>query len=265
MTDQNGTLGNEQGQVQGTGANGPWAEDLNSRFEDEAQRQAVDAFLREKVQPYVTQLEQESRPALELYKDLRANPAATYVEITEDLFGEDEAKAISAYLESRYNDEQQPVVPDNQGAQPNTNQGVTDPRIQEMLSDWEERRNEQLYEAELRRLESAEKAQAQIEGREPLPIKDHLFRPFVVAEDGDMDRAMQGYKAFVNTARAELFTDAGSVDTPPPTLGSGNSSGATPPPVTKNYNGDYGAAIEEWANEQLSSGSSPVPAPPTRG
>jgi hypothetical protein len=141
MTDQNGTLGNEQGQVQGTGANGPWAEDLNSRFEDEAQRQAVDAFLREKVQPYVTQLEQESRPALELYKDLRANPAATYVEITEDLFGEDEAKAISAYLESRYNDEQQPVVPDNQGAQPNTNQGVTDPRIQEMLSDWEERRS----------------------------------------------------------------------------------------------------------------------------
>ena len=262
MTDQYGTPQAGQGQVQGTTGEGPWAEDLTTRFEDEATRQAVDAFLREKVQPYVTQVEQEARPALELYRDLQANPGATYVELTEDLFGEDEAKAITSYLEGRYGETNTPA-PQEQ-AQPQTNpDGQPDPRMQEMLNDWEEQRNEKLYDAELQRLTAIEQAAAQREGRQPLPIKDHLFRPFVVAEDGDMDKAFVGYKAFVETARTELFGDAQVQEVAPPTLG-GNTSGATPPPTEKNYDGDYGAAIEDWANEQVSQGASPIPAPPTR-
>lgn len=262
MTEPNGTPGYGQGQEQGTTGQGPWAEDLNTRFEDEATRQAVDAFLREKVQPYVTQVEQEARPALELYRDLQANPGATYVELTEDLFGADDAKAITELLEGRYGDPQSPA-PQEQVQQPTPTEGQTDPRMQEMLNDWEEQRNEKLYDAELQRLQAIEVAAAQREGRNPLPIKDHLFRPFVVAEDGDMDKAFVGYKAFVETARTELFGDAQVQEVAPPTLG-GNTSGATPPPTEKNYDGDYGAAIEDWAQEQNAAGVSPIPAPPTR-
>ena len=49
--------------TQGQGS-GPWANDLSSTFEDESIRTQVDSFLREKVQPYVTQLEQRSKSLL---------------------------------------------------------------------------------------------------------------------------------------------------------------------------------------------------------
>lgn len=253
MTEPLGTDGNVQDPAQTTGG-APWSAELDARFEDPATRQAVDAYMRENVQPYVTNLEQSAKPALELYQDLQANPGATYLELTTDLFGDDAAKAITEILEQQYGDESE-VEPANLAAQPTPTEGaITDPRLKEMLSDWEENRNEKLYEQELARLQTANPT---------VPIKDALFRPFVVAEDGDMTKAFEGYQAFLQTARAELFKDLSpdAVEVAPPALGTGNQAGGTPPPTEKQYD-SLGDAIQAWADEQSSQGQSAAPPHP---
>lgn len=246
-----------QDQQQQAAGDSPWSADLAQRFADEAQRAEVDAFLRETVQPYVTQREQSAKPAMELYEDLQANPGATYLELTTDLFGDDAAKAITAYLEQEYGEGDQPNTAPAQAsaAQPNVPEGeITDPRIKEMLNDWEEQRNEKLYASELSRLQTA---------NPNVPIKDDLFRPFVVAEEGDMERAFLSYQGFITSARAELFKDTGTEGAPtaPPALGSGNQSAGTPPPTEKHYE-SVGEAIEDWANEMKAAGQQIAPPAP---
>lgn len=257
MTDAVGTAAPGQDQQQQTTGDAPWSADLATRFADEAQRAEVDAFLRETVQPYVTQREQSAKPALELYEDLQANPGATYLELTTDLFGDDAAKAITAYLEQEYGEGNEPapaVTAQASAAQPEKPGEGTDPRITEMLNDWEEQRNEKLYASELSRLQTANPA---------VPIKDDLFRPFVVAEEGDMERAFLSYQSFITSARAELFKDAATEGAPtaPPALGSGNQSAGTPPPTEKHYE-SVGEAIEDWAAEMKAAGQNIAPPAP---
>ena len=124
-----------------------------------------------------------------------------------------------------------------------------------MLTDWEAQRNEKLYEQELTRLQTQ---------HPDVKIKDALFRPFVVAEDGDMDQAYAKYELFVSTARAELF---GDTETPapvaPPTLGTGRAAGTTAPATEPKYE-SLGDAIEDWAAEQKALGQSVAPPAPGR-
>jgi hypothetical protein len=123
-----------------------------------------------------------------------------------------------------------------------------------MLHDWEEQRNEKLYMSELNRLQAANPA---------VPIKDELFRPFVVATDGDMDAAFAQYSGFISSARAELFKDEGQAqaDQAPPALGLGNQAGGTPPPTERHYD-SVGDAIEDWARENRSIGAQVAPPVP---
>ena len=249
-----------QGQTESTPAqSGPWAADLEQYFETDEARQAADRYMREKVQPYVTGVESQAKPALELYSDLQENPGATYLELTTDLFGDEAAKAITAYLEQAYGEEEvrgEVTPPANTEAQPQETGKVDDPRIQEMLTDWEDQRNERLYNAELERLSRE---------HPDVTIHDDLFRHHVVMNDGDMDEAFKSYNEFVQNAASILGLQKGEqVPGAPPVLGSGVQAGSTPPPTEKNYDGDYGAAIQDWAAEQNAVGQSIIPPVPGR-
>jgi hypothetical protein len=71
---------------------GPWASDLEAYIQDPAARAQADKFLREKIQPRTTKLEQESsqyKPARELYDDLVNDPDNTLLAVATQLYGED--------------------------------------------------------------------------------------------------------------------------------------------------------------------------------
>jgi hypothetical protein len=260
MTEPEGTALEGQDQAAGSQESntGPWAADLEQYFEDESARQAADRYMREKVQPYVTNVESQAKPALELYSDLQENPGATYLELTTDLFGDEAAKAITAYLEQAYGEDEvsgEVTPPANPEAQPQNTGKVDDPRIQEMLTDWEDQRNERLYNSELERLSRE---------NPDVVIHDSLFRHHVVMADGDMDQALASYKQFVSEAASTLGLQAApNAPTAPPTLGSGVQGGSTPPPTEKKYE-SVGDAIEDWAAEQRAIGQSIAPPNPGR-
>src|SRR5436190_4659206 len=70
----------------------PWSSDLQERISDADVRAQVDQYVRDTVQPYVTQLEQgsaEDRFARKLWNDFTENPADTYIAVTREMFGED--------------------------------------------------------------------------------------------------------------------------------------------------------------------------------
>lgn len=79
----------------------PWTKDITERFTDEAVRAEVDAYLREKQQPYITKLEQERAEALNktwVHDQLNERPESLS-EIAEQLYpglGEQVAALITA-------------------------------------------------------------------------------------------------------------------------------------------------------------------------
>lgn len=80
----------------------PWAKDLEATFEDPAVRAQVDAYLREKQQPYITKLEQE-KAELEgkawVFDGLQEDPAATLREVAEQVYDVATADRIVELLE----------------------------------------------------------------------------------------------------------------------------------------------------------------------
>lgn len=208
--------------AQGQGS-GPWTGDLESVFTDEGIRTQVDAFLREKVQPYVTQLEQRSKPsqedeiALALYSDLREDPGSTYLAITEELFGPEAAESIQEALQSAYGIE-------DQEPEPQTTDTPLDPRVARVIESFEAREAREAYDAALTQV----KTQAQTE---QVNLNDELFHPFVVSAEGDMQAAYDAYKAWYGQAASVFNPQTETQEAPqaPPVIGSDTQAPAAPP------------------------------------
>lgn len=235
--------------AQGQGS-GPWTDDLASTFEDEGMRSQVDAFLRDKVQPYVTQLEQRSKPSEEmeiagqLYSDLREDPGSTYLAITEELFGTEASTAIQAALAESFGIEEEG---DTTGPGPNAEEADLDPRVARLLAKDEEREAREAYDNAL----------AQVKAKDP-ELDVELFHPFVVSAEGDMASAYQGYKEWIGKAREhfgpqlsdEEVAAAAKAAQGPPVIGSDVRSPTTPP-VQKRYS-SMDQAIDDFLDEERS-------------
>lgn len=170
---------------------GPWSNDLNLIFQDEATRGQVDQFLRQKVQPYTTQLEQEkaaAKDATALWNDLSANPLDTYVAITHEMFGEEAANALLASLQENMNGQEQ------QQQQGYEQQAPLDPRMEAALAFIEEQQANNSYESEMYRLTS-----------ENPDVDADLMHPFVAAAGGDFDEALNLYRAYTTTYTQKQF------------------------------------------------------------
>lgn len=199
---------------------GPWAQDLAALFPDEQVRSQVDLFLRGKVQPHVTQLEQQSAPARELWQDLQSEDQAealgTYIAVAEQLYGEDVAKAVAESLQAQFA-AQQPAVP----AEPQQPQLTPE---QQQAIDWAQAQQaEQIWKDELARVSALDPNLAALD----VATKDQLFAPFVASAGGDFDQALTAYQAWHQTAYPAQ--PAAPAPTPPVTLTAEGAPAAIPP------------------------------------
>lgn len=181
---------------------GPWSEDLALIFQDEATRTQVDQFLRSKVQPYTTKLEQdisqyrgqleseEFQQAQRLYNDLQTDPQATYQALTRELAPE-QADEVIDYL---FNNQQT-----FEAAQPQeeAQQMEVTPEMQQVI-DWAAQQQADQQAAAETAVYEAEKAQFLEANKDVVADID----PFVVQtanEDGTVnwDAAKAAYDQFV--------------------------------------------------------------------
>jgi hypothetical protein len=231
----------------------PWDPDLQERFDDPAVRKRVDQFMREKVQPYVSRLEQESAPdrnASRLWEAFHADPYTTHEQITREIYG-DRADEIIAVI----NGEEVPESQEPASSDPVDKPDTADPLaglpddVKEFVQEGIEAKREREY------LEVLGTVEAELAEKE-IPFDRELFEPHLIAQEGDLERAKASYSEWVGKAK-ETFgiqVPTEGIAKPPPTLGGSNSSGGSAPPQAKEYD-SIGAALDDFFAEE----SSPPP------
>lgn len=236
-----------QAQAQGS----PWEKDL-AFIEDESIRSQVSDYLGQKVQPYVTNLEQKAKPAVEFYEDFQADPGSVTLDVIEELYGEGVAKNFAEIVTAEFGDDSPNEVTNTEQQQP-ASQPNEDPRLKRMLDSWEQSENEKEWKTALADLQ---------EQHQDVEIDDLLFRPFAAMTDGDLDQALIGYRQFLSTAK-EKFVAAEDGDEnevqPPPALGA--QGGGTPHPVEPTGQ-TLGEAIEGWVGDLRAQGQPVAPPNP---
>lgn len=232
---------------------GPWAQDLALLFEDEATRTRVDQFLRTKIQPHTTKLEQDlaaQRDAAELWTQLTEKPADAYADITQQLLG-DAAQPVLDYIA------QLQAQPEQPGEAPPFDP-MQDPRIAEIVQDYETRKAETYYDQEFNRILTTA-----VDLTDPDPSvqesKQRLYHMCVNQEGGDFDKALELYRATVSP-----FTQAPAADpapSAPPVLGS-EAGGANPSaaPTETKY-----ASLDDAINDFMAEQRAAKQAPPVLG
>lgn len=227
------------------GGSGPWDADLVEYFPDESARSAADRYMREKVQPRVTQLEQErSRyaPAHQLYDDLLNDPSTTFLAIAEELYGPETAQALQKQL-----DEAGGAAPQDETQTETQTDQPLDPRIEALLAEREQEKREKFWRDNIARIKSADPT-----------VDDALFAPFVHAADGDFDAAHLAYQQFIARFKPAEETPA-EQPAAPATVGS-TGTGSTAPPTEKNY-----GSIQEALDDTLADMRAARQAPTTVG
>lgn len=227
----------------------PWAADLNAVFTDETQRGQVDQFLREKIQPYTTQLEQQaaqSKDAQRLWENLNADPIQTYVQITEELYGPEAAQAVLGSLQQTLETAQTEPQAD---AQPG--QAALDPRLESVIQYVENQQTRTYYDSQIERI-ATDPQYADVD------TNLRAFHGFVAAADGDFEQAVSLYRdaaAGFAAKSAPPAEETPPAETPPNVMGSDTATVGTPPvePPKQTLN----EAIEDFVRENR-----PNPAPP---
>lgn len=220
----------------------PWQSDLEAAFEEPEVRSRVDEYLRSKVQPYVTQLEQQSAPnrdANRLWESFHEDPLATYEQVTREVLDEERAERIAAILRGEEPDEDDGYGDwdDDEDEDEGTQQYP--PEIQELI----EERQRQQYESVL------EDVKTKLE-EEGVPFHRQQFEPYIVAHDGNLDKAVASYREWVGEAK-ELFgiKVPKPEDIPPPAINSDTRAGSVTPPVEESYN-SLDDAVDAFFKEQ---------------
>lgn len=225
----------------------PWADDISKRFDDPVLRNEVDSFLRESVQPYVTQLEQKSQPhrdAQRLWDDFSTDPNNTFRAVAVELYGEDTAdRLISAITDD--SEEDTTVTDTNDDLDFKVSTEELPEEIQEAV-DFVQRERQQ------REWDEAFKEVAFDEEGNQL-IDEELFYPFVTAAEGDIELARDNYFAWQEQAKEKFGLNVPSPDDikdePPPTIDPNKGGSTTAPPQQKEYK-DIDEAIDDFFAEQ---------------
>lgn len=181
-------------------ASGPWSQDLATYFEDESARTTADRFVREKVQPYITRVEQQARgneQALNLWNNFEADPINTYVQVTHELLGEELANEFLEFAQQKLNgqEQQQQPVPTQEEVQ---QQMALSPEDQAAI-EWARSQQVKDYYAEQMSI-----LKAKPENQDLLETKDakgnsviEHIHPWVKVAEGDFDRAAALLRGFV--------------------------------------------------------------------
>lgn len=228
-------------------SDGPWAADLASKFDDPAVRAQVDGFLRETIQPYVTQLEQQTQPnrdALRLWSDFGEDPNGTFTAVARELYGEEQASDILNVLTGTSDDTEDDVNETLDDANdPIITADELPDDVREAVEYIQQERREREFSSALNELK---------EDNPDVEIIDDLFYPFITAADGDLDEAVASYKEWNAQAQERLGIqvpdpDEIEKDTPPPTV-TPDRTPSSPPVESEPASLDD--AIEEWFAEK---------------
>lgn len=210
-----------------TNNDAPWTNELREAFEGaEDPLTAADTFIREKIQPRITTLEQDyakTADARELYTDLQENPLETYYNVTAALFGEDVANRLIAEIQPG-NDPADPEIELEDG------EGEIDleslpPSVRDLVAKQQEADSKEAFEGLIE----------DVKGREDVDSDNfdtQAFSAALVAVDGNVENAVELYNKWEGRfkeryAPAEENTGE-QIPAPPATLGSDTPSPATP-------------------------------------
>jgi len=225
----------------------PWDSDLAAAFEDEATREAVSEFLGEKVQPYVTKIEQESKPdrdASLLWEQFHEEPVATTIQVIKELYGEDKADAFAAILQGE-SEENQPSSEDVTKTEENAPEDKSvefdqlPPEVQELIQNQRLEESRKAYYGEIDRIKEEHKDELPKDEEGNPRLDADTFHPFVVAAEGDFDEAYKGFQNWITAARkaAGIATEETSTEgnEPPPTIDSKARDASTTVPTKKEH------------------------------
>lgn len=233
---------------------GPWAADLAEYFPDEASRAAADRYMREKVQPARTQLEQqladpELAAAKSLYDDFITDDRTTLTNIVTELYGQEKAVEFAKLFGD-------PAAPALVVADETIPFEKLPPEVQVIV-----KRDQEAAAAK----EYADTIKGWIDGHADLTDEDLPYvHGHVAAAKGNLESAAAMYIA-QRTAMAARFAPVVPVVDPPPavpapaTLGAAGAAPAGAPPIAPKKE-TMEEALHGWlADERAAS------APPTVG
>lgn len=235
---------------------GPWASDLATYLGDNAEAiAAADRYMREKVQPRITELEEGSAAARELYKDLIANPESTLAEVVTELYGEERPDVVEGFTKLF----EPAPEPTPRLTPPEPTAAPVAPEDAEMREWYQAKRDEEAREAQ-----AAAYAELLQDMRTAHPDLDDtdmdLIHPFIASAQGDTEQAYAGYQAFQDQFKTKLgVTEPTPEPTPtaPAVLGT-TAAAAAAPPVVEQYK-TYDEAWDAWQAEKATT------APPVVG
>lgn len=262
----------------------PWANDIRSRFSDEATQEAVDALWRERVQPRVTQLEQakaaaeqqyaQTEDARNLLASFQSDPVGTFNGVRQELVNAGYTlEQATAEATAQYNAAQAAPAPAQYAPAPAQVAAAQteDPRLAEMYAEWTQQKELAAYDAQIEAIVS-DPANADIN-----PNRLHTF---VAAADGDFTKALDMYRADVANVLTTYGIDPanatpqqqdqaasiaqGQQQQAPPTLSAGGTG--APVPTQPNYAAEgltpqqaLHKSIEDAAANMLRNGQSAPP------
>jgi hypothetical protein len=255
----------------------PWDSDLEAAFTDEGQRTAVSEFLAANVQPYVTKLEQESKPerdATLLWEQFHEAPADTLIQVTRELYGDERADALAGQLTGEPEAPTAEPEAGNEGNEPTTPETTTEgikfddlpPEVKEFIAQGQQNKQREQYYGEIERIANAHAEELPKDEDGKPKLDADVFHPFVIAADGNFDAAYDGFTKWVGQAKetfginvpdAEAVAAAAEGKTPPPTIDSKTRDSQAPAPVVKEN-----ATLDDALDDMFSELNAP---PPTVG
>lgn len=255
----------------------PWDSDLESAFEDEDVRKQVSDFLGQKVQPYVTKVEQEARPsrdATRLWDGFSEQPVETSIQVVKELYGDEIGSKFADLLQSGDTPEEAAAtieaetdvdVTDTSAAETDTEVGGKvkfedlPPEVQNAVAAQEQEKQREAYYSEIDRVKAErgdDLPQTAVEGEEDKTeavLDVDLFHPFVVAANGDFDSAAEAYIKWIGQAKEQFGVKVpeGEVDVPPTAINSETKDASVKPPQVKEGQ-SLDDALDDFFNEQKS-------------
>lgn len=230
----------------------PWAADAAAYFGDNAEAlAALDRYMREKQQPYVTQLESSSAEAREYYNDLLNDTDNTLRTLISQRYGDELANAFDGLFAE---EESTPPPPP-----------PTEPTAAEVAAMSDEDRELLEWARGKRDAEQVDKQAAAYQQfkdglKESHGLDDDdlgLIDPFIYQSPEDPDKAVAAYKAWRSKALPETAGEVDETKPPPPPLGDGATSAT--PPLAKQYTryGQMGDALKDFLARDAASSTPP--------
>jgi hypothetical protein len=241
---------------------GPWADALSQRFQDETVRGQVDGFLRETVQPYITQREQELGQVGQIWDKLwdesdgEDNASLqTYLALTEARFGPQVAMAVAQSLQGFAGQQPAEQPAGGEGGQnpPELDEWLAQQpqEVQDHFRQTFESEADKAYADELSNLASNDWTVNAGEGA--------LFSNYVIATDGDIEAAhqlweQQGMKSAIEAnpqafgvAPPQAAPAAEAAPEAPQVLGTGaTGTGVTTPPTAPEQHDSLAEAVDSF-------------------